>query len=81
MPLVTLNRWIEEEEQAGAVNPQQAILSTDTVNAIPHARVVAIREISSDQGLLFFTQKETKKVAELTQNPLVARIFKGKISD
>jgi pyridoxamine 5'-phosphate oxidase len=75
MPLAILNNWIEEEKQAGAINPQQAILSTATVNAIPHARVVAIREISSDQGLLFFTQKETKKVTELTQNPLAAMTF------
>ncbi len=74
MPLTTLNNWIEEEKQAGALNPQQAILSTATVSAIPHARVVAVREIS-DQGLLFFTQKDTKKVKELTQNPFAAMTF------
>lgn len=67
-PIQQLNLWITEEHQAGAPNPQQGVLSTATTSAVPHARVVAIREINED-GLLFFTQKGTRKVAELTANP------------
>lgn len=73
-PIEFLNKWLKEEGENGAPNPQQAVLSTATEEAIPHARVVAIREVTS-QGLLFFTQKETRKVAELLQNPYASITF------
>jgi pyridoxamine 5'-phosphate oxidase len=74
MPLKLLNQWITEEKDAGAPNPQHAVLATATLKALPHSRVIAIREIS-DTDLIFFTQKETKKVAQLTENPQVSLTF------
>ena len=73
-PIELLNKWLSEERAAGAPNPQQAVLSTATDQAVPHARVVAIREIN-DQWLLFFTQKKTRKVSELGINPIAAMVF------
>jgi pyridoxamine 5'-phosphate oxidase len=73
-PLDLLNIWIDEEKQAGAPNPQQAVLSTATKEALPHARVVAIREISPN-GMLFFTQKGTRKVREMEVNPHASLTF------
>lgn len=73
-PINKLHSWLEEECMHGAINPQQAVLSTATPEAIPHARVVAIREIN-EQGLLFFTQKGTRKVIELISNPRAAITF------
>lgn len=67
-PIELLNIWITEEQRAGAPNPRQAVLSTCAKNAMPHARVVAIREID-EHGLLFFTQKGTRKVSEISENP------------
>ncbi len=74
MPFELLNEWLQEERTAGAPNPQQAVLSTATPDAIPHARVVAIREINAD-GLLFFTQRNTRKVSELLSNPVATITF------
>lgn len=74
MPISTLTQWLDEEKVAGAPDPKQAVLATCTPDAIPHSRVVAIREISPD-GLLFFTQKGTRKVAELLVNPHVSLNF------
>jgi pyridoxamine 5'-phosphate oxidase len=73
-PLDLLNRWLSEEQQQGAPNPQQAVLATATTSAVPHGRVVAIREITN-QGLVFFTQRGTRKVTELEENPRAAMIF------
>jgi len=73
-PFELLNSWLTEENQAGAPNPRQAVLATCAKDAIPHARVVAIREID-DRGLLFFTQQDTRKVSELTENPLATMTF------
>lgn len=74
MPLQLLQQWIKEEKDHGAPNPQQAILSTATKEGIPHSRVVAIREITP-QGILFFTQKGTRKVTEIADNPRASLTF------
>jgi len=73
-PFVILKDWINEEGLRGAPNPQQAVLSSISPNNVPHSRVVAIREISSD-ALIFFTQRETRKVFELNENPHAAITF------
>ncbi|WED42865.1 pyridoxine/pyridoxamine 5'-phosphate oxidase [Legionella cardiaca] len=73
-PFQLLTRWLEEEITAGAPNPQQAILCTANLNALPHGRVVAIREIS-EEGLLFFSQQGTRKVTELLKNPTASLVF------
>jgi len=74
MPTSILTQWLDEERSAGAPNPAQAVLATSTSDAIPHSRVVAIKEISSE-GLVFFTQKGTRKVEELRINPHVSLNF------
>ena len=63
-----------KRKKLGAPNPQQAVLSTATIDAVPHARVVAIREIV-DENLVFFTQKGTRKVKELLANPQASLTF------
>lgn len=45
--MALLNKWLTEEHQSGAPKPQQAVLATCAKDAIPHARVVAIREIDA----------------------------------
>lgn len=72
--LNNLNQWVREEREKGVPNPQHAILSTATQKAIPHARIVGINEIT-ENGLLFFTQQGTRKVYELTDNPIGALTF------
>lgn len=79
-PIELLNNWLSEEQSAGVTNPRQAVLATcNKRDAIPHARVVAIREID-EKGLLFFTQRNTKKVSEITDNPIATLVFWLEIS-
>ncbi|STX51057.1 pyridoxamine 5'-phosphate oxidase [Legionella busanensis] len=73
-PIKLLHLWLEEEHHAGAPNPQQAVLCTTDRQSSPQGRVVAIREIT-DQSLLFFTQKPTKKVIALSENPFACIVF------
>lgn len=73
-PIALLTTWISEELERGAPNPQHATLSTTGKDSIPHGRVIAIREIN-EQGLLFFTQRGTRKVVEMTYNPMVSLTF------
>lgn len=75
-PMACLQDWLAAEQAAGAVNPQQAVLSTVATlpTPIPHARVVAVREVD-ENGLLFFTQQGTRKVSELRANPNAVMTF------
>lgn len=67
-PLFTMRKWIEEEKALGSTSPDRVVLATCSSEGIPHSRIVAIREITQE-GVLFFTQRGTKKVAELMHNP------------
>ncbi|KTC96099.1 pyridoxine/pyridoxamine 5'-phosphate oxidase [Legionella erythra] len=75
-PITCLKQWLTAEQDAGAVNPQQAVLSTvaSAPKPVPHARVVAVREIT-EEGLLFFTQTGSRKVDELMANPAAVLTF------
>ncbi len=68
VPILKLNDWLEKERKLGSSNPDRAVLATAGKDNIPHSRVVAIREIN-EKGILFFTQRGTRKVMELQQNP------------
>lgn len=69
-----INAWLTKEKELGSANPDRVVLSTVTKNAIPHSRIVAIREIT-EKGVLFFTQLESRKVAELNENPHVSLVL------
>lgn len=68
IPLFTMRHWIEEEKALGSTSPDRVVLATCSSKGIPHSRIVSIREITQE-GILFFTQRGTKKVAELMHNP------------
>ncbi|MCE0723433.1 MULTISPECIES: pyridoxine/pyridoxamine 5'-phosphate oxidase [Legionella] len=73
-PIIELSLWLASERETGAPNPNHAVLSSTSLDGAPHSRVVAIRDIS-DEGILFFTQKSTRKVSELKNNPQVSLVF------
>lgn len=65
-----INQWLEQEKSLGSPNPNNIVLATADKTGVPHSRIVAIREIST-QGILFFTQRGTRKVQEIMDNPQV----------
>lgn len=73
-PIQLLLTWLEEEKSCGAQNAQHAVLSTQGLNGHPHGRVVALREITEDR-ILLFTQKRTRKVQEIKNNEQVTLTF------
>ncbi|WP_133137048.1 pyridoxine/pyridoxamine 5'-phosphate oxidase [Legionella rowbothamii] len=74
MPFNQLIDWLSKEKELGVMQPECAVLATCTSSGIPHSRVVAIREIKKE-GILFFTQKGTRKVSELCTNPAATLNF------
>lgn len=74
LPSQLLASWIAQEKELGAQYAQHAVLSSQAIDGAPHGRVVAIREITED-WILFFTQKRTRKVLEIANNNQVTLTF------
>lgn len=68
MPVEKIKKWLEKEKQLGSTNPDRVVLATASATGKVHSRVVAIREIT-EVGILFFTQRATRKVSDLIANP------------
>ena len=68
MPFDIIKRWIKDEENLGSPDPNMVVLATATRQGAVHSRVVAIREISNET-ILFFTQRCSRKVQEILDNP------------
>jgi pyridoxamine 5'-phosphate oxidase len=71
MPFKQMQEWIEKEKSLGSADPDRIVLATASRDAIPHSRIVAIREIN-DKSILFFTQGGTRKAKELNENPIAS---------
>jgi pyridoxamine 5'-phosphate oxidase len=76
-PLQVADTWLRQafDEQVQP-NPNSMVLSTVAANGQPSARVVLCKDIVLPQGyLLFFTNYESRKGAELAAEPRVAAVF------
>lgn len=63
-----IHEWLNKEKKLGSLEPEYVVLATASKEGIPSTRVVYIREIN-EKGILFFTQQETRKVIDLSDNP------------
>jgi len=72
-PLRQLSRWLDAAREAGEELPDAMALATATADGQPSARVVLLRGL--DHGLVFFTDYESDKAAELEANPRAAAVF------
>lgn len=73
-PLVTLASWLEEARVAGLFEPEAAALATSTRDGSPSVRMVLVRGV--DEGnLRFYTNHESRKGSELSENPRAALVF------
>jgi pyridoxamine 5'-phosphate oxidase len=66
-------RWRDEAAEAGA-DTTVAALATASADGRPSVRMVLVRSLE-DGGFRFFTNYESRKAAELGQNPLAALLF------
>ncbi len=70
-PMQGYLQWVRDAREAGVVDPDAAIIATATPDAAPSARAVLFRVVD-DQGLIFFTNLDSRKGVELAANPQVA---------
>jgi pyridoxamine 5'-phosphate oxidase len=71
-PVLALRSWLQEGQ---ATHPQDAIaLATATPGGVPSVRVVLLRGLD-ERGLVFFTNRRSRKGRELEANPHAALVF------
>ncbi len=73
-PFVQLSDWMEDAVNAKVFDPAAMILSTVDGEGKPSARTVLIRG-ERDNGIIFYTNYESKKGQDLINNPHVAITF------
>ena len=72
-PIAVAQAWLDEARNL-AGEPQTMTLATATRDGKPSARVVLLRGLD-DRGLVFFTNRESRKGHELRRNPRAAVVL------
>ena len=72
-PLRQLSLWLDAARAAGQPMPEAMTIATATSDGVPSARLVVLRGLR--RGLVFFTDCESDKGAELAANPRAAAVL------
>jgi pyridoxamine 5'-phosphate oxidase len=72
-PVVALRAWLDEAAEASP-QPDAMVVATSTARGRPSARVVLLRGLD-ERGLVFFTNRTSRKGRELAENPHAAVVF------
>lgn len=73
-PMRQFARWFEEARASGLREPNAMLLATADADGRPSARVVLMKDFD-DEGLVFFTNYESRKGHDLLANPQAAVTF------
>ena len=73
-PLHQFTRWITEAERAGVEEPNAFVVATADAAGRPSARTVLLKGTGPD-GFDFYTNYESRKAAEIEDNPVAAAVF------
>jgi pyridoxamine 5'-phosphate oxidase len=73
-PVVLFKKWFRDAEAAGTLLPEAAALATATRDGRPSARMVLHRGFSRG-GFVFYTNYNSRKAADLSENPRAALVF------
>lgn len=73
-PLEEFVVWLQAAVEAGVPQPNAFVLATATLEAVPSARAVLLKEVD-ERGLGFYTNLTSRKGEELAANPKAAACF------
>lgn len=73
-PHLQFGKWFEDAVSAGVDQPNAFILATAAEDGAPSARAVLMKDIS-EEGLVFYTNRDSRKGEELAANPRAAACF------
>jgi len=73
-PFLQFDKWMSEAIKADVPHPTSMLLATSGADAQPSCRVVLLKH-SDEKGFQFFTNYESKKGRQLSENPKAALTF------
>ena len=73
-PFVLFRRWLRDAQNAGEPLPEAMALATAMRDGRPSVRMVLNRGVSRG-GFVFYTNYNSRKAAELIDNPRAAAVF------
>lgn len=73
-PVRQFARWMDEAIQANLIEPNAMTLATSTPDGRPSARMVLLKGFD-DRGFVFYTNYESHKGRELSDNPYAALVL------
>ena len=73
-PIRQVETWLAEARAAGLELPEAMTLATADTAGRPSARMVLLKGIDG-RGFAFFTNRESRKAAEVAANPYAALVF------
>ena len=76
-PLALFDAWFAEARRSEVNDPEAAALATATLLAAPSLRMVLLKGHGAD-GLVFYTNAQSRKGDELLANPQAAMLFHWK---
>jgi pyridoxamine 5'-phosphate oxidase len=74
VPIDQFKLWFGEAASVKTFEPNAAILATANVSGFPSARVILVKAFS-EKGFDFFTNYESRKGRELSENPKASIVF------
>ena len=72
-PLRQLATWLDAARAAGQPMPEAMTIASASSDAVPSARLVMLRGLQ--QGLVFYTDRDSDKGADLAANPRAAAVL------
>lgn len=73
-PVQQFKKWFEQAIDAQLPEPNAMTIATATTDGKPAARMVLLKDFD-DRGFVFYTNYESHKGQQLTQNPQAALVF------
>jgi pyridoxamine 5'-phosphate oxidase len=73
-PIEQFNLWLEEACRAGIIEPTAMSLATAWSDGRPLVRTVLLKGLDG-RGFVFFTNLESRKARQITDNPNVSLLF------
>lgn len=73
-PLPAFSHWFSEALASEVLEANAMVISTVSAEGRPSSRVVLLKEITN-RGIVFFTNKSSRKGQEISMNPYVSVVF------
>ena len=73
-PIEQFAMWFEQARNSGNAEPNAMALATASAAGVPNCRMVLLKGFGAD-GFVFYTNYESRKGAELAENPRATLLF------